>query len=444
MRGWAVVRNGQPLEAVEVTTPEPTGTQVLLKTTYCGVCHSDLYFQDGYYDLGGGKRLSLQDRGVTLPFIPGHETVGKVVAFGPEAKGVAIGDHRLVYPWAGCGKCKHCLSGNDQMCLTPRSLGVFRDGGYGTHVLVDRPEHLIDFGNVDPALAATYACSGITAYSAVRKLSEVEPDSPVVVIGAGGLGLAAISIFVALGYQKIVAVDVSDEKLEVAREAGAHAGVNAKSADLADELVKAAGKPIYGVVDFVASSDTAKAGVAVLARGGTYVPVGLYGGDLTLPLPTIPLRAITIRGSYTGSQHELRELVDLAKSGKLRPMPVERVTHDDPNTALDRVRAGTVTGRLVLMPAFMPQLAGGILHEMAPFPQSGADRLCACGSAVCDLLDPAARLPDRAKSADAAAQRCRLWCARHRHGDRRDRPWHRPLDRRQHGDLGGVDVPARQ
>ena len=87
MRGWAVVRNGQPLEAVEVTTPEPTGTQVLLKTTFCGVCHSDLYFQDGYYDLGGGKRLSLQDRGVTLPFIPGHETVGKVVAFGPQAKG---------------------------------------------------------------------------------------------------------------------------------------------------------------------------------------------------------------------------------------------------------------------------------------------------------------------------------------------------------------------
>jgi len=182
----------------------------------------------------------------------------------------------------------------------------------------------------------------------VRKLSDVEPDNPVVVIGAGGLGLAAISILVAFGYQNIVAVDVSDEKLGVAREAGAHSGVNAKSGDLADELAKAAGKPIYGVVDFVASSDTAKAGVAVLARGGTYVPVGLYGGDLTLPLPTIPLRAITIRGSYTGSQHELRELVDLARSGKLRAVPVERVTHDDPNPALDRVRSGAVKGRLVL------------------------------------------------------------------------------------------------
>jgi alcohol dehydrogenase, propanol-preferring len=348
MHGWAVVRSGQPLEAVEVTTPVPTGTQVLLKTTFCGVCHSDLYFQDGYYDLGGGKRLSLKDRGVTLPFVPGHEAVGRVVAFGPEAKGVSAGDHRLVYPWAGCGRCKRCASGNEHMCLTPRSLGVFRSGGYGEYVLVDKPEHLIDFGNLDPALAATYACSGITAYSAVRKLSDVETDSPVVVIGSGGLGLAAISILTAIGYQKIIAVDVSDQKLGIARDAGAHVGVKATSGDLSAEIANAAGEPIYGVVDFVASSDTAKAGVAILARGGIYVPVGLYGGDLVLPLPTVPLRAITIRGSYTGSLRELRDLVDLARSGKVRAMPIERVPHENPNSALDRVRAGDVKGRLVL------------------------------------------------------------------------------------------------
>jgi alcohol dehydrogenase, propanol-preferring len=348
MHGWAVVRSGQPLEAIEVTTPVPTGTRVLLKTTFCGVCHSDLYFQDGYYDLGGGKRLSLKDRGVTLPFVPGHETVGKVVAFGPDAKGVAVGDHRLVYPWAGCGHCKRCLSGNEHMCLTPRSLGVFRNGGYGEYVMVDRPEHLIDFGNIDPALAATYACSGITAYSAVRKLSDVENDSPVVIIGSGGLGLAAISILVALGYQRIIAVDVSEQKLRTAQDAGAHAVVNANSSDLPAELAKAAGQPIYGVIDFVASSDTAKAAVSVLAKGGSYIPVGLYGGDLTMPLPTIPLRALTIHGSYTGSLRELQELVDLAKAGKVRAMPVERVSHENPNPALDRVRSGDVKGRLVL------------------------------------------------------------------------------------------------
>jgi alcohol dehydrogenase, propanol-preferring len=348
MHGWAVVSSGQPLKAIEVTTPVPTGTQVLLKTTFCGVCHSDLYFQDGYYDLGGGKRLSLKDRGVTLPFVPGHETVGKVVAFGPDAKGVAAGDHRLVYPWAGCGHCKRCLSGNEHMCLTPRSLGVFRNGGYGEYVMVDKPNHLIDFGNLDPALAATYACSGITAYSAVRKLSDVENDSPIIVIGAGGLGLAAISILTAFGYQRIVAVDVSEQKLRTAQDAGAHISVNAASRDLPAELTEAAGQPIYGVVDFVASTDTAKAALAVLAKGGGYIPVGLYGGDLVLPLPTIPLRALTIRGSYTGSLRELQELVDLARAGKIRAMPVERVSHDNPNTALDRVRSGDVKGRLVL------------------------------------------------------------------------------------------------
>jgi alcohol dehydrogenase/propanol-preferring alcohol dehydrogenase len=232
--------------------------------------------------------------------------------------------------------------------LTPRSLGVFRNGGYGEYVMVDKPDHLIDFGNLDPALAATYACSGITAYSAVRKLSDVENDSPIVIIGSGGLGLAAISILVALGYQRIVAVDVSEQKLRTAQDAGAHAVVNASSSDLPAELNKAAGQPIYGVVDFVASADTARAGVAVLAKGGSYIPVGLYGGDLSLPLPTIPLRALTVRGSYTGSLRELQELVDLAKAGKVRAMPIERVSHDNPNTALDRVRSGDVKGRLVL------------------------------------------------------------------------------------------------
>lgn len=347
-RGWAVVSNGMPLEAVETTVPVPQGSEIVLRTTFCGVCHSDLYFQDGFYDLGGGKRLSLADRGVKLPFIPGHETVGKVVAVGPDAKGVSIGDHRLVYPWSGCGKCRQCEAGDDHMCLTPQSLGVFRDGGFGTHVVAKQPGHLFDFGDLDPALASTYACSGITAYSAVRKLKEVHLSDPVVVVGAGGLGLAAISILSALGYEHIVAVDISDEKLETAKEAGATAIVNSKKGAVESSVSDLKIGPIFGVVDFVASSETARVGIAILAKGGIYVPVGLYGGDLSLQLPTIPLRALTIRGSYTGSRQELQELLDLAKSGKMKPVPIERVPHTDPNTALDRVRAGKVAGRLVL------------------------------------------------------------------------------------------------
>ncbi len=348
MRGWAVVKNGVPLEEIERATPEPHGTQVLLKVTHCGICHSDLYFQDGYYDLGGGKRLSLADRGVSLPLIPGHETVGKVVAFGPDAENVAIGDFRIVFPWAGCGYCNRCKAGDENLCLRPNHLGVFKPGGYGTHVIAERPEHLIDFGDVDPALAATYACSGITAYSAVRKLLPLAPDDPVVIIGAGGLGLAAIKILKALDHHNIVAVDVSPEKLHGATEAGARASVNGKDSDLAAQIQAAAAGPIIGVIDFVASTATATAGIACLTKGGTYVPVGLYGGDITLQIPMIPLRGIAIRGSYVGNLRELKELVELAKTGALKASPVERVPHHHPNEALDRVRTGEVTGRLVL------------------------------------------------------------------------------------------------
>ena len=348
MHGWAVVESGMPLKEISSSTPAPTGTQVLLKVTHCGVCHSDLYFQDGYYDLGGGKKLLLADRGLKLPMVPGHEIVGKVVAFGPDAKGVAIGDQRIAYPWAGCGKCNRCLSDMEHLCLSPRSLGMFKSGGYGTHVLVDRPEHLVDFGNLDPALMATYACSGLTAYSAVRKLPAISKEDPVVIFGAGGLGLSAINILRALSFTQIVVVDIDDKKLLAARTAGATATVDGKCENLAEAITHVAGAPITGVLDFVGSSATAKAGIDVLSKGGTYVPIGLYAGEITLSLPMFPIRAISIRGSYTGSLSELKELVELAKAGYLTAIPVERVPHANPNDALDRVRRGEVTGRLVL------------------------------------------------------------------------------------------------
>ena len=132
MRAWAVVENGKPLKEIELPTPEPTGTEVLLETTYCGVCHSDLHIWDGHYDLGGGKTMNLKDRGVVLPLAMGHEIVGRVVKLGPDATGVKVGDLRIVYPWVGCGKCAACLSDEDNMCLTPRSLGVYQNGGYAT------------------------------------------------------------------------------------------------------------------------------------------------------------------------------------------------------------------------------------------------------------------------------------------------------------------------
>jgi len=212
MRAWAVVETEQPLQEIEMPTPEPKGTEVLLETTYCGVCHSDLHIWEGRYDLGGGRVMNLKDRGLTLPVALGHEIVGRVVKLGPDATGVKVGDLRIVFPWVGCGKCAACLAEDDNMCLQGKSLGVFQNGGYATHVVAPHPRHLVDYGSLNPAVAATYACSGITVYSAINKVMPMDPGEPIVVVGAGGLGLNAIAVLKAMKHQNIVVVDVSAEK----------------------------------------------------------------------------------------------------------------------------------------------------------------------------------------------------------------------------------------
>jgi propanol-preferring alcohol dehydrogenase len=348
MHAWAVVENGEPLAKIELPTPVPTGTEVLVETTYCGVCHSDLHIWEGGYDLGGGKRLNLKDRGVVLPLAMGHEIVGRVVAMGPDAKGVAVGDIRIVYPWLGCGKCEQCLSGNDNMCQAPCSLGVYQNGGYGTHVLAPHPRHLIDPGPLNPAVAATYACSGITVYSAIRKVMPLPADEPIVLVGAGGLGLNAIAILRALGHKAILVVDVSEEKLAAARKAGASATVVASDEGTAKRIIETAGGPVAAVIDLVNGTKTARFALDSLRKGGKLVQVGLFGGELMLSLPLMAIRALTVQGSYVGSIQDLKDVVRLGIEGKLAPLPVETVPQHDAYAALMRLRDGTVTGRLVL------------------------------------------------------------------------------------------------
>ncbi len=350
MKAWAVVAAGKPLELIELPTPEPKGSEVLLAVTHCGVCHSDVHFWHGSYNLGAGKILRIRDRGVTLPRAPGHEIVGRVVAMGPDAAGISVGDIRIVYPWIGCGACDRCREGQDNMCTEQRSLGVVQHGGFGSHVVAPHPRYLVDPGTVDPAVAATYACSGITVYGAVRKVLPMPPDDPVVLIGAGGLGLSAIAMLKALGHRNIISVDIGADKRQAALDSGATAVVDGAAEDVTRAIMAAAGGQVKAVIDFVNNDDnTASSGFRALAKGGKLVVVGVSGGQITLALSEVVLRCLTVEGSLTGTQQDLREVVALAQSGKLKPLPVTRLPKDEANQALTRLEQGKATGRLVLV-----------------------------------------------------------------------------------------------
>ncbi|TPG59785.1 alcohol dehydrogenase [Roseomonas nepalensis] len=348
MRAWSVVETGAPLQALDMPTPEPKGSEVLVEVTHCGVCHSDLHIWEGGYDLGSRGKLSLKDRGVVLPLAMGHEIAGRVAALGPDAKGVAVGEAKVVYPWIGCGKCERCAADEDNMCPNQaRTLGIYRNGGYATHVLVPDAKYLVPMDGADPAVAATYACSGITVYSAIRKLGDIPPDRPVVLVGAGGLGLGAIHMLRALGHRRIVSVDVSAEKLEAARKAGATETVLAEG-DVTAAITAACGGPALAVIDLVNGSATARFAFDALGKGGTLVQVGLFGGEITVPLPIMAIRALALQGSYVGSPSDLRAVMALAKEGKLSPLPVSTAPMDQAGAVLERLRDGKVTGRVVL------------------------------------------------------------------------------------------------
>ncbi|HEY5410296.1 MAG TPA: alcohol dehydrogenase [Caulobacteraceae bacterium] len=350
MQAWTLVEAGEALRQIESPTPEPQGTQVLVAVSHCGVCHSDVHFWEGFLDLGAPEKTPISAIGLNPPLTLGHEIVGTVVALGPDAadKGARIGDRRIVFPWVGCGECERCLAEEDNLCAKGAAIGVRQSGGFGSHVLVPHPRHLVDPGDIDPAVAATYACSGLTVYSAIRKILPIAPDKPIVLIGAGGLGLSAIEILKALGHRNIISVDVSETKRQAALKAGASQVVDGSGEGAADRIKAAAGGPVLGVVDLVNSSATVQVALACLARGGKTVQVGMFGGRLDMPLMTFPGQGITIHGNFVGNPEELREVVALAREGKLQPIPVETRPKSEATRTLQELRDGKITGRVVL------------------------------------------------------------------------------------------------
>jgi len=253
-----------------------------------------------------------------------------------------------VYPWTGCGACARCCEGLDNFCMSPRCIGLQRPGGYADHLLVPHPGYLVDASGIDPAWAATLSCSGLAAYSAVSKLNPIPPEEWVIVIGAGGLGLSTISLLRAMRHKCILAADVDNTKLNAAKKAGAAAIVNSRDADAAEKIKKISGGLTYGAVDLVGTAETARLALGALRKGGRLILVGLYGGEIPLSLVTTIQRALTIQGSHLGSVDELKQVVALAREGKLQPIPIQKRSLSDVSRTLDELKAGAVVGRVVV------------------------------------------------------------------------------------------------
>ena len=352
MHSMQIVEWGRPLAAGDAPNPAPEGTQVLVRVDACGVCHSDIHIQDGISDLGGGRKVEYAKLGFKLPHTLGHEIVGTVVAVGPEARGAAVGDKRVVFPWIGCGQCEFCRRGEDLLCANGQALGVRAPGGYSDHVLVPHPRYLIDYAGIPTELAGTYACSGLTAFSALRKLTHLGADETVLIVGAGGVGLSAVVLAPLVLKAKVVVADIDPKKREAALQAGATAAFDNSDKEAAGKLRAATrfGAGAAGAIDFVGAPATAQFGVNAMRRDGLLVVVGLHGGETPFGLLTYPSRMLTVRGSYVGSLDELKELIALVKTGKVPPIPVASRPLAEANQVLDELRAGKILGRVVLKP----------------------------------------------------------------------------------------------
>ncbi|HZC20966.1 MAG TPA: alcohol dehydrogenase [Nitrososphaeraceae archaeon] len=351
MKAARIVKLNEPLRVQDLQTPKPKGTQILIKIQSSGVCHSDVHVWEGYYEGIGGQPLKTTDRGVKYPLTPGHEIAGFVDSFGEQVEGFSQNEKVLVYPWIGEGMCPACRVGEENLCDKPRSLGIYTDGGYADHVLVPNYRYLVKIGDeMDTDTSAPLSCAGLTAYGAVKN-ANLKPDDNVVIVGTGGLGLMAIQLAKAITGARIIAMDLDDQKLDVAKKNGADITINSKKEDPVKAVMELTDKlGADATIDFVNASKTVETDIQLLRRRARLVLVGLFGGELKLSLIAMPTRAYKIIGSYTGSISELVELVSLAKRGVIKPVISERFKLEQATEALSKLKDGKIIGRGVINP----------------------------------------------------------------------------------------------
>ncbi|MGH6950637.1 MAG: alcohol dehydrogenase catalytic domain-containing protein [Vitreimonas sp.] len=346
MKAQAMTAFGAPLTPMELTPRAVGAGEALVRVTRAGLCHSDLHIHDGYFDFGDVR----QPVAIDMPAVLGHEIEGEVAELGEGVSAPAPGTRVAVYPWLGCNACDTCRAGDQQICvaLPRRALGVAQWGGMAEYVHVPFADALIPIGDLQPGLGALAMCSGLTAFSALKKIGAPPAGQPVLLVGMGGVGLMAMALAKSVLPNPIVVADIDAGKREAALRYGA-----AEAIEPTAEAWKATAArlgPAAAAIDFVGAPATFGFGTAALRRGGKYVIVGLFGGAVPLPLASLPLRPISIVGSYVGRLDEARELIALLQRGAAPAPPMQERPLADANAAMDDLRAGKVLGRVVLRP----------------------------------------------------------------------------------------------
>jgi alcohol dehydrogenase, propanol-preferring len=266
-------------------------------------------------------------------------------------EGFSKNEKVLVYPWIGDGMCPACRVGEENLCDKPRSLGIYRDGGYAEYVLVPSYKYLVKMGDdMDTDTSAPLSCAGLTAYGAVKN-ANLKPFDNVVIVGTGGLGLMAIQLAKAVTAARIIAMDIDDKKLEVAKKEGADTIVNSKKEDPVKVVMELTDKlGADAVIDFVNATKSVETDMQLIRKRARLVLVGLFGGELRLSLVSMPTRAYKIIGSYTGSLDDLVQLVSLARRDVIKPVVSNKFKLDQAGEALQMLKDGKIVGRGVINP----------------------------------------------------------------------------------------------
>ena len=343
MKAARLHKYGQPLVLEEIPTPQPGPGQVVVRVIGAGFCHSDIHVIDG--------EIKVLPR---MPLTLGHENAGIVHEVGEGVTSVREGDPVAVFGGWGCGRCDYCVIGQEQLCEAPEWAGLsMRDGGYAEYLLVPHERYLITLSTLDPATAAPLTDAALTPYRAVMKaLPFLQPDHYALVIGLGGLGQYGLKLLRLLSGSPVIVVDVADDRLRIAGELGATHALSARDPQVAEQIRGITdGHGVAAAFDFVGSESTLGLAVASTRSLGKVTQVGLAGGTARMKVLENTRFEVLFEATLWGTVKELREVIALAESGRLTPLPIEMQPLERINEVYARLKRGEVRGRAVIQPA---------------------------------------------------------------------------------------------